>query len=224
MTEKEYKQCLAQALCPAYEAMLPDSCEEHTFSAGFERQMDKLIRRRRKPYYLIVNTLGKRIAVIAAALFIVSFTTVMSVGALRKPFINFVTNIFSSNSQISSDPEDSKEYPKTIESRYCITKGIDGYEKTHTRKSDNAIVIDYSKDDSYIYFEQRVADSFDENYNTEDAVLEHIDINGCDAIGWLDNRSYYHLIWNNGEYVIDIGSNIGKDKLIVIAESVQKVE
>ena len=44
-------------------------------------------------------------------------------------------------------------------------------------------------------------------------------------MGWVDNNKYYHLIWNNGEYVIDFrSSNIGKDELIEIAKSVQKVE
>ena len=36
--------------------------------------------------------------------------------------------------------------------------------------------------------------------------------------------SYYTLIWNNGEYIIEVESNNGKNALIDIAKSVQKVE
>ena len=62
------------------------------------------------------------------------------------------------------------------------------------------------------------------NYNTENAEIEHIDINGHDAIGFEDNNGYYSLIWNNGEYIIDLGSDLGKNALIDIAKTVQKVE
>lgn len=224
MTEKEYKQCIAQALCPEYEAMLCGITSEHTFSPGFEKQMDKLIKRRKKPYYSLVNTVGKRAAVIILAFVMVSFTTVMSVDALRKPFIGFITNMFSSHSEIRSDPEDSKQYPATIESKYDITEGIDGYKVILEEQYDNNRTLDYSKDNIVVSFEQHIVDDFDMHTNTEGATIEHIDINGHDAIGWFDNHNYYHLIWNNGEYVIVISSNIGKSELIGIAKSVQKVE
>lgn len=224
MTEKEYKQCIAQALCPEYEAMLCGITSEHTFSHGFEKQMDKLIKRRKKPYYSLVNTVGKRVAVIILAFVMISFTTVMSVEALRKPFISFITNMFSSHSEIRSDPEDSKQYPATIESKYDITEGIDGYKVILEEQYDNNRTLDYSKDNIVVSFEQHIVDDFDMHTNTEGATIEHIDINGHEAIGWFDNHNYYHLIWNNGEYVIVISSNIGRNKLIGIAKSVQKVE
>lgn len=224
MTENEYKQCIAEALCPEYNALLMGNTVEHIFSLEFEKQMDKLIKRRRKPYYSMVNTVGKRVAVIILAFFIVSFTTVMSVEALRKPFLKFITNMFSTHSEIKSDPDDNKEYPKTIESKYGITKGIEDYTKSVEEQRSDAIITNYTNGENVILFEQHIVDSFVGYYNTEDAEIEHININGYDAIGWIDNRNYYHLIWNNGEYVIDLGSNIGKDKLIEIAKSVQKVE
>ena len=224
MTEKEYKQCISQALCPEYDQMVSDVSSEHTFSPGFEKQMNKLIKSRRKPYYSIVNTVGKRVAVVILAFVMVSFTTVMSVDALRKPFFSFITNMFSTHSEIKSDSDDSKEYPKAIESKYGITKGIDGYEVIHEEQYDNNRTLDYSKDNIVVSFEQRVVDDFDIYANTEGATIEHIDINDHDAMGWLDNNNYYNLIWNNGEYVIVISSNIGKSELIEIAKSVQKVE
>ena len=224
MTEKEYKQCIAQALCPEYEELLSEETVEHTFSPEFEGQMDKLIKRRRKPYYSIINTVGKRVAVIILAFFIVSFTTVMSVEALRKPFLKFITNMFSTHSEIKSDSDDSKEYPKTIESKYGITKGIEDYTKSDEEQRSDAIITYYTNGKKVISFEQRTVDSFVGYYNTESAEIEHIDINGYDATGWYDNQNYYNLIWNNGEYVIIISSNIGKNELVEITKFVQKVE
>lgn len=224
MTEKEYKQCIAQALRPEYEQQLSEEVVEHTFSPEFEEQMDKLIKRRRKPYYSIVNTVGKRVAVVILAFVMVSFTTIMSVEALRKPFLKFITNMFSTHSEIKSDPDDSKEYPKTIESKYDITNGVNGYGRDVLCDESSKVSLHYSLGDNLIEFEQRVVDGFTGYYNTEDAAIEHIDINGHDAMGWVDNHNYYNMIWNNGEYVIVISSNISKSELIEMAKSVQKVE
>lgn len=45
-----------------------------------------------------------------------------------------------------------------------------------------------------------------------------------EAIYYCDNHNYHNLIWDNGEYIIMVNSNIGKNELIDIANSVQKVE
>ena len=87
-----------------------------------------------------------------------------------------------------------------------------------------SVSSDYKNNDIMIMFSQIVVSEYQSNINTERAEVEHIDINGYDAIGFEDNNGYYHLIWNNGEYIIDLGSNVGKDVLIEIAKTVQKVE
>ena len=224
MTEKEYKQCISDALCTEYNAMLLDNPVKHDFSHTFEIEMDKLIKRRKKPYYTFINTVGKRAAVIILAVVVASFSTIMSVEALRKPFLDFTKNMFTTHTEIRSAPDDSKEYPKTIKNKYDITEGINGYSRDVLRDKNTEVSLHYSQGDNLIEFEQHIVDGFDIYANTEGATIEHIDINGHDAIGWFDNHNYYHLIWNNGEYVIEISSTIGKDKLIEVAKSVQKVE
>ena len=224
MTEKEYKRCISQALCPEYDAMLFPIEPEHSFSVTFETKMQKLIKQRNKPYYSMINTVGKRAAVIILAFFVMSFTTVMSVEALRKPFLSFITNIFSSHSQIRSETDSSRVYPAAIEKKYDISAGTQNFERTIVYERKDCISIHYSKGNKVIDLEQHTVDSFDGNYNTEKTTTEHVDINGNDAIGWLDNHDYYTLIWNNGEYVIEINSNLEKTQVIEIARSVQKAQ
>jgi hypothetical protein len=60
--------------------------------------------------------------------------------------------------------------------------------------------------------------------DAEDADIISIQINGNDGIYFIDNHKYNHIIWDNGEYIIYFSSNIDKNKLIEIADSVQKVD
>ena len=62
------------------------------------------------------------------------------------------------------------------------------------------------------------------NVNTEDSATAHTDINGFDAIIWIDNSDTSHIVWNNGDYFFDLSSSLGKDVLIDIAKTVQKAE
>ena len=53
--------------------------------------------------------------------------------------------------------------------------------------------------------------------------MERIDINGNEGF-IVDMVDDYYIAWDNGDYILEIDSNIGKDILIDMANSVQKVE
>ena len=42
MNRADYKKCIAEALCPEYDAMLSGATDEHVFSAEFEKEMQSL--------------------------------------------------------------------------------------------------------------------------------------------------------------------------------------
>ena len=223
MTTDEYRSCIAEALLPEYQRMLDEADDTYKFSSKFEKRMSGLIKQRRKPYYRFINTAGKRVAVIALAFLTISFTTVISVEALRTPFLDFIMSIFSDHSEVRTI-DDSGVYPSKIENYYEITSDLSDYSIERDELSEEERAVIYRCGDIIISFHQIVINEFDRNYNTENAIIESIDINGYEAIGFLDNHNYYSLIWNNGEYIIKIASNLGKDILIKIAKSVQKVE
>ena len=224
MSKKEIlKEAIGRTLIPEYHQIMDDASDDYEFSPRFQKRMDKLIRRRRKPYYRFINTAGKRVAVIALAFLTISFTTVMSVEALRTPFLDFIMSIFSDHSEVRGI-DDSGNYPETIENLYEIMYDMSDYHIIASDQTERHRIIDYQNDNSIIYFSQNTVNDYHMNYNTENAEIEHIDINGHDAIGFEDNNGYYSLIWNNGEYIIDLSSDLGKNALIDIAKTVQKVE
>ncbi len=229
--ENVLKTAIANSILSEYDEMYEQADDESDFSKDFEKKMNKLISRRRKPYYIMINTAFKRVAVIIIAFISISAVTILSVDALRDFFKDLFVNIFSDHSHVvaNTEPELGESsltitYPEKIESKYDITYDLSGYEKTVYSDDDISVEIGYVKDDKTIDFSQYAVNQYDVFLNTEDTELEHIDINGHDAMLFMDNNGYYSITWNNGEYIIQLHTNLDKSETVDIAKSVQKVE
>lgn len=224
MANDNFKKALYDALIPEFSDMLPYAEEdEYIFSAKFERDMQKLIKRRNKPYYKIINTVGKRIACIAVIILVASSVTVLSVEAFRNAVADFFVNIYEKFSTIQSSDETGVS-PLTIENLYDITWDLDGYEVVYEERTKWNFFKTYVNKDIVIDYTQHTKANFDIDTNTENAEISTININQYDAIYFYDNHNYHHLIWDNEDYVIEIVSNIDKDTLVDIADSVKKIE
>ena len=223
MYDDNFRKALFDALTPEYKQILDDASDTHEFSVEFEKKMQKLIKLRNKPYYKIINTVGKRVACIVVIVLLASSVTVLSVDALRNAVADFFVNIYEKFSTVQSVNED-KTAPTTIEDIYAITYDLSDYDVIYEEKDNYSYNITYIKDDVVIDFLQYTNDMYDQNVNTENAEISTISITSKEAIIFLDNQSYHHLIWDNGDYILNIRSNIDEDALICIAESVQKVE
>ena len=197
---------------------------EHIFSEKYTKNISKLIKRQKKSYYPLICTSARRVACIIAAFLIVSMTTVLSVDALRKPFFDFIVSIFSDHSEVRSVTEDSIDYPERITDIYEITYDISDYELVYSSENEKMLHKEYKYDRQTISFIQYTFDFGNANVNTENAIVDHVDIHSSDAMIWTDNNMLTHIIWNDGKYVFYITSSVSKDALIEIAKSVQIVE
>lgn len=197
---------------------------DHIFSDRFNMRSEKLIKRQNRSYYPLICTSARRAACIIVAFLAISITTVLSVEALRKPFFDLISNIFTDHTEISIELDQSTDVPDKIIDRYEIGYDLTGYNVSYTSETDEVRLITYTKGDNKISFTQFTADYGTINVNTEDATTAHTDINGFEAMIWVDNSEVSHIVWNNGEYIFDLSSSLGKDALIEIANSVQKVE
>ena len=184
--------------------------------------MNKLIKRRNKPYYKIINTIGKRVACVAVVIIVVSSITVMSVDALRNAVADFFISIYETFSTVQSTKDNNA--PSTIEDIYEITYNLTDFTLEYEDYTEYSRNTTYVRDDIIIDYKQYTKEMYDENINTENAEITFIDINGYEAIYFIDNHNYSNIVWDNGDYIITLFSNVGKDALIDIAKSVQKVE
>jgi hypothetical protein len=221
MANENLKKALEKAMIPEYDELLLRN-EKHVFSVEFERKMQKLIKRRNKPYYRMINTFGKRVACIALIILVASSVTILSVDALRNTVADFFVSTYEKFS--SAQPVEDDIAPSTIKDIYEITYDLKEYEIYYEDNTEYRRNITYIKDDILINFSQYTKDAYDINVNTEGSEITTIDINNYEAVYFLDNHNYNHLIFDNGEYIIYISSNISKNALINIAESVKKIE
>ena len=225
MSESKLEMALTEYMCAEGEALMIENEDiECEFSDEFLQKMDKLINRRRKPYFRMINSVSKRVACIALAVFIATATTVMSVDALRNAVFNFFLNVFSDHSDIRAADDD--QHPDTIEEIYDITYDLSEYYVDFKSDYDHGHILKYKNKDtkSIIRLEQYTNSSLNLAINTEDAEITHIDMNGYDTIYYCDNHNYHVLIWDNGRYTLMISSNLTKEETLKIAKSVKKVE
>ena len=219
MTDEVFRKAIGEALHPGFAAMIPEH-GEHIFSEKFERKMERLIRRRRKPYYSLISTGLRRTACIIVMFLVVSFTTVMSVEALRKPFLDFLSSIFSDHTTIESVLDLDGDYPEKIEDEYFISELPDGFVEKNINRNESSIDILYTNGDKFIIFSQNTKDgfktAFDNEHNefsvfTNEAEWNYIFINSERSI---------KLICDNGLYIITIDSNLDETVILDLFRSV----
>lgn len=225
MSESKLARALEEvAYKEADELLIEYDVCDYTFPDEFYKKMNKLINRRRKPYFRMINTVGKKVACIAIVFFIASATTVMSVDALRNAVFNFFINVFSTHSDIKTVDDD--QHPDIIEDIYEITYDLSDFTNDFNNHQIDYRLTGYLKSNTnnQIDFYQFTKAAFDVHINTEDATITHLNINGYDALYYFNNQGMHNLIWDNGYYVFMVSSNLSKEETFEIAKSVRKSE
>ncbi len=191
----------------------------HEFSPEFEKKMSKLIESIDKPKCSRLNIALKRIATVAACLFVASSVTVMSVDALREKALGFFIKDYGKDSIIKIEVNNS--VPEKIEDIYEMTYDLSDYEKTYEYYDDVHRRLVYKCNDALISYSQTVVSVFNNFYSTEGVECTIIKMRNFDATYFKNNHGHDVMIWNNGDYVFYIMTNLGYDKLLEIAYSVQ---
>lgn len=200
-----------------------DEIEPYEFSPAFKKKMMKLTKAQKKPYYMLVNTAGKRVAVIIVAVLIALSTTVFSVKALRDPLVNFFIDVHESFSRIIFQSDNPAVPALTKVEDYFTPQYIpEGYLLSKKEEFDTVVTYEYHKNGDIITYDQMILNSSNMLIDTEDTFTENITINETIGI-FFSNKGYDNIIWNDGVYIYYISgtSELGKDELIRIAESVK---
>ena len=203
--EKDYNERF-----DSYMSSLEDKCcEEHIFSDKHNKKMTKFIKRREKPYFVLISTAVRRAACIAAAILVVSVSA-LSVKAIRETVFDFIKHIFSDHNVVTTEDGKDVGYPQTIEEEYYISELPTGFEETNKGRTDNSFDIAYFRNDEYIFFTQYTKAAYEQTYDNEHSEFnEYIDSDGKQYM-LITNKSETTYIWDNGRYIFEITSNLDK--------------
>ena len=189
------------------------------FSPDFEKSMQRLIKRQKKPYFKLINTVAKRVAIIIAAIIIALTSTVLSVDSLREKIKNFVIETFSNFSIISQvEPSSNTE---VIEEYYIPSYIPTGYEISQkTRGTIDSFILYKNNNGDIIYFTQINLNYKQAYIDTQDCIIEEID-------NYLfikkENTNRIVMYFNDKNYSYEIVSFEGlpKEELIKMATSLE---
>lgn len=213
---------LSKALGEVFEPQIDEFMQivelkpNYIFSDKYKRKINKLIKRREKPYFKLICTTGRRIVCTAAAVIII-LSSSLSVEAVREAIHDFLMNIFKGHTAVSVSGT-IEDYPTVIEEEYEIANLPKGFEQVDYYADDKFVLKSYSNGDDYILFEQTVYYDFMENFDNSYSKLEYYtDLQGKEyLIHSLENE--YCIIFNNGKYIMQITSNLDKNKVINLCE------
>ena len=125
--------------------------------------MEKLIKSQRKSYYIFINTVGKRVAILFVAI-ITLFAASMSVKAIREPVINFIIEVYESFTKYFFEGETAEK----IEKVYSITKLPVGFKQTQVVENDAGRNVTFeSSEGNIIVFTQSATQNAELNIDNQ---------------------------------------------------------
>ncbi len=212
MTFELYNQKMCEAL--------PDDEElkDITFSEAFEKKMQKLISMQRKSYYYMINTVGKRVAIIVSALVISLTATAFSVKAIREAIIEFFVETFTTYSEVSVDGDEISGHTefKKVKPQYLP----EGFNLSRDLSDEYSCFIEYidSKENT-IFYSQRINDGDTTFVDTEDVGSKTVYINGLEGIIY-ENKGVNRITFGDEKYFYNIYGQVSSVELKKIAESI----
>ena len=222
MTEQRFAEAVLSALTDGYLQEYMQLPQEQSFSAGFEKKMNRLIKRRRRVIYPLISTAMRRAAcllvIIGAGLILSFHGAVFAIDRFADDFV-----FFESGGRVTVFSNRSEGSPAVIESRYAPAYLPQGFTLARSSLTEHTLYLNYNNGYEEIFFTQYTRTDFILTNSSELMKFSRTDIAGHSAL-IREFEDWCELYWDNGEYIIAMTSTVGKDALIQAAESVQKNE
>lgn len=205
-------------------ALLPDEDElkDVTFSDGFAARMRQTFSRRKRGYYVLFGTAARRVASIVVALLVSATIVTASVEALRRPVVQFFTEIFEKFTRVSF--VDDTPTPPAEELVFEPRKPSyvpDGYVMSSEQELDNHYQVVYADENgNRIRFKQEWKKNELLQIDTEGVEYTEIAIGDCKGIVYT-NKGKTILTFCSEKYVYTLSAYSNSEELIKIAESIE---
>lgn len=218
MSREEFKAAFREVISSEF-AQIPtdEDSIDFTFSEKFIKRMDKLIRAQKKSYYKFINTAGKRVAVIFAAI-ITLFTASLSVKAIREPVVRFIKQVYETFIHYTFEGDIQ---PK-IKKEFFIKTLPDGFIQHDKIESDLAITTIYVNDNNTIKFTQQSTNNANHFFDNESGTLTKVTISGIN-VDIYESENIKHAVWTDEGYFFKLTciGEINIDSVTMMIESIQ---
>ncbi|MCR5143041.1 MAG: DUF4367 domain-containing protein [Ruminococcus sp.] len=198
-----------------------EACEEHIFSERHVKKMDLLIRNQRKPYFKLISTAGRRAACIIIALLAIPFSA-LTVKAGRETVNDLIMTSQSDNNEYKLRPASDSGYPTVIKYEYYISDMPEEFKQTNYEAYEAVVTYLFENDEGdYIQLNQWVkTDTFTAGMDNEHSqVFETLtDENGQEYIA-CSSDGFCKIFWDDGEYLLELTSNLDKDTVYKLCRS-----
>lgn len=167
--------------------------------------------------------LGKRILIIMAAIICAALLTgFMTVFISEK----IHGTVYSDHTQLFA--VDTKNCPTTIECEYYLPELPEGFEMTEYIPATEVVFKVYENNISQrIVLTQYAKNAFSSLFDNERHNFEEIEINGRYGV-WVAPKYSEEIestvVWDNGDYILQIDSNLSKDIILNLAKSAKVLE
>lgn len=185
--------------------------DDFQFSKSYERKMKKLFNKMRNDKYHRFTTNTVKVLVAAAIIMSIA-TTAFAIPTTRE----YIFNHFKNYAVYTVADVDQAEQIEPISVGYLPDGFVQSYEDSALDRK----TIFYENGNEWIYIDKYRLDSTvfkDNEYNN----YETVQINGVDYICSVNDDGNTEIIWNNGEYVYSIYSNVNMNELLTIAEKLK---
>lgn len=181
-----------------YENLHLEALEEVIPSPAYIKRMERLMKWQKRSCWKYVNTVGKRIAMIAVVIAL-AFGLSMSVSAVREPVVKFFVHIYERFVEFFYDDDVVTKAPSTIETVYTLGYVPEGYElESCSIEKMATCFIWINEAGEQIVFSQRTLNGNNfldyENTNYEIVYIEDI------KIALANKNEVKYCFWNCEEY------------------------
>ena len=191
---------------------------QFNFSDRFTQKMEKLIARQKKPYWEYVNTVGKKIAIVAILVLSIAVTAFRN-EEVRASMLQWCEDIYGEYIRYYFEGDTTK----VIEHEYQLTKIPEGFERVYDQRDIETVVIGYENEvGDYIQLEQYATDGYETYIDNENGEWS-TEIIGNKEVILADYGTQMSAMWNEDGYFMFL-IYYGCDNMEIIKEMVDAVE
>lgn len=207
--------------------------DQIAFPPEFDTKIKKLITQYNRKEYVkkawrTTIKLFPKVAVGFCAVFICLIIAVASVQAFRVKVLNFIietgkeyTSINLKEERPDDSLKDTLNIPSEWKNVYIPAYVPEGYKISKTESLVNTKIIHYLNDkNKLIVFNQYNDENTNLRIDTEKAKVDKVIINGFDGL-IAEKSGSITIAWHNNDSTFSLISNIDKNELIKIAESIK---